>query len=74
MSPTADGTVNPGPHNRIELWLSLYPTAPLDCQRKPQEGQGEAGSKARGQVLDSSVPLLSHSCRGDCGLFSPVFY
>lgn len=72
MPPTADSTVNPGPHNRMELWLSLYLTAPLDCQRKPQGGQGEAGSKTSGQVLDYSALLLSHSC-GELELFLPVF-
>lgn len=62
MPPVADSAVNLGPQSRMGLWLSLYPTASLDCQRKPQEGQGELESKTSGQVLDCSVPLPSHSC------------
>lgn len=62
MPPTADSTVNPGPHNRMDLWLSLYPTALLDSQRKPQEAQGEVELKTGDRVLDCTGPLLGHSC------------
>lgn len=73
MPPTADSTVNPDPHNRMGLSLSVYPTVPLDCRRKPQEGQGEVESKASGWELDCGATSESFQW-GDLGcshLFPP---
>lgn len=88
MLPPAVSAAAPGSQNRmgnltgspkgIGETVGVYTTLPLFIIRGSlKRGRFEkAGSETSGQVLDSSVPCLNHSCRGDsgCSRLSLCFY
>lgn len=78
MLPPAVSAAAPGSQNRMGNLTGspkgigetgcLYTTLPLFIIRGSLKREREkAGSETSGQVLDSSVPRLNHSCGGDSG-------